>query len=387
MRKIKLLLAVAVSLLLIPLAYQVQSAQKTVKAPPVDPVLVRQGDFALSLVEILELGTSYSEAQAQEMLSEIGIEPVGGWISDFPMTPGIIGELKEALERAEDNGYLDMNLPEALNRFQNLTVDYGLPISPDYERKPYSETAPPFGYYEYTDPVVINQYYYLYGAPIITYYPPPSGFYSRYIWVSYPFWWDGFWFSGYFLLNDFHRNARIVILSRTGTKGHRSPRNVMGVISNRTKKYHGPGRFAYPKNRVLHSPSRPHKEKYDHPEKRKYRRYPKPHDYDALYRNRVIDKKTEQRNRFNGNSTIQKIPNRSFSPPVRENRRNNNVGQNHRNGFSSDKNRSFQRQNRNSSFQLFEQRLGRQNPNRSVNREFDNRGAFREFPQRKNFSH
>ena len=133
MKKIKLL-AMLFGLCLIPMVYQVQSAQNTVRPPPVEPVLVRQGDFARSLVETLELGTAYSETQAHEMLAELGIEPKNGWISDHPMTPGIIGELQNAIGRASDYGYLAINRSEAIGFFQTVVSDYGLPIIPDDSR-------------------------------------------------------------------------------------------------------------------------------------------------------------------------------------------------------------------------------------------------------------
>jgi hypothetical protein len=104
MKKIKILI-MAVGLLLIPLVYQVQSL-KNPEHRLRFPVMVRQGDFALSLVEVLELGKAYSETQAQEMLAELGIEPKNGWVSDYPMTPDIIGELQDAVGRASDYGYL-----------------------------------------------------------------------------------------------------------------------------------------------------------------------------------------------------------------------------------------------------------------------------------------
>ena len=259
MKKIKLLVMLF-SLLLIPMVYQVQSAQKSVSPPPVDPVIVRQGDFARSLVEILELGKAYSETQAQEMLAELGIEPKNGWISDHPMTPGIIGELQNAIARASDYGYLAMNRSKAIDSFQTVVADYGLPIIPDDSRTNYSKTPPSFGSYSYTEPTVINNYYYHIGAPVVTYYPPPHGYYHLYSWVPYPFWWQSFWFSGYFVLNDFHRTCHVITLNRYGYKKHfRSHRRVIGVVSNRTKRYHHTrkGVVVYPSQRKFERKSYP----------------------------------------------------------------------------------------------------------------------------------
>ncbi len=238
MKKLKLLL-MAVGLLLIPMVYQVQSTQNQVNPPPVEPVLVRQGDFARSLVEILDLGTAYSEAQAQEMLDDLGIEPKDGWISDHPMTPGIIGELQDAVVKASDYGYLALNRSEALDLFQTLVADYGLPIIPDDNHANYSESPPSVGSYGYTEPTVINNYYYRTGPPVVTYYPPPSRYYHLYNWFPYPFRWGSFRFSGYFVMNDFHRTSPVIILNRYGHKKHfRKHKRVPGVVSNRTKRYH-----------------------------------------------------------------------------------------------------------------------------------------------------
>jgi hypothetical protein len=39
----------------------------------------------------------------------------------------------------------------------------------------------------------------------MTYYPPPSHFYRYYDWVPYPFYFCRNYFSGFFILHDFHR--------------------------------------------------------------------------------------------------------------------------------------------------------------------------------------
>jgi len=230
---------IAAGLLLIPFIHQVQSAQHPASPPPVSSVLVRQGDFALSLLEVFDLGTAFSETQAQNMLSDLGIEPINGWIADYPMTPDIVGELQDAVVRASDYGYLTMSRSEVLTIFQTLTADYGLPIIPDYTGTRYDNTPPTFGSYRYIDPTVINNYYHHRGPPIITYYPPPYGYYHHYSWVPYPFWWGSFRFSGYFVLNDFHRTSHVVILHRYGNKKYyRGPARGIGVVSNRSKRFH-----------------------------------------------------------------------------------------------------------------------------------------------------
>jgi hypothetical protein len=237
MKKIIILL-IAVGLLLIPFVYQMQAAQNSISPPPVSQNLVRQGDFAFSLLEALELGEAYSEAQALEMLGDMGIEPKDGWISDYPLTPDSVEELQNALIRAADKGHLKMNISEAEKVFNNLVLDYGFHISPDYNKNQDSETPPSFGYYDYKSTPVINQYYYHNGPPVVTYYPPPPSYYNLYNWVPYPFWWGSFRFSGYFVLNDFHGSSIVFVLRRHGPKGYfRSRHNVIRVVSSRSKRF------------------------------------------------------------------------------------------------------------------------------------------------------
>jgi predicted RNA-binding Zn-ribbon protein involved in translation (DUF1610 family) len=69
-----------------------QSQQLTSNAPPVSQPLVPEGIFALKLVTALKLGTASSEAQAEDMLTSVGIAPKNGWIADYPMTPITIGD-------------------------------------------------------------------------------------------------------------------------------------------------------------------------------------------------------------------------------------------------------------------------------------------------------
>lgn len=242
MKKMKIL-SMAVGLLVFFLVSQVQSVQDRSELPPVAPVLVRQGDFAISLLEVLDLGVTSSESEAQEILVELGIGPINGWVSDYPMTPDIIGELEAAVVRAADSGYLKMNHLEVTDIFRSLVAGYGFPIIPDNNQAYHNRTPPSHGPYGYTDnyvePTVINNYYYRTGPPVITYYSPPSAYYGLYSWVPYPFWWGGFWFSGYYVMNDFHRTSRVVILNGYGPKKRfRSHADVIGVISNRSKKYH-----------------------------------------------------------------------------------------------------------------------------------------------------
>ena len=57
-------------------------------------------------------------------------------------------------------------------------------------------------------PQVVNNYYYDYGPPVITYYAPPAPYCYLYSWVPYPFWWGPrYFFPGFFILHDFRRHV------------------------------------------------------------------------------------------------------------------------------------------------------------------------------------
>jgi hypothetical protein len=177
--------------------------QAAPKAPPVSQQLIPEGDFALKLAAGLKLGTPTTEVQAEDMLTEVGIAPKNGWIADYPMTPIIIGQVRNAVVAAAALSKLPMGKDEALKTFEGLTAEFGLAIVPGPEQ--YAEGQPPSGS-EYVPPPVIDEYYYTEGPPVVTYYPPPWDYYYLYGWVPYPFWCSGFFFPGFFILNDFHHH-------------------------------------------------------------------------------------------------------------------------------------------------------------------------------------
>jgi hypothetical protein len=201
MRKIDVFVLIA-GLLLLPAAVYSQPGQ-TAMAPPVSQPLVREGDFAVKLVEGLKLGTVKDEAEAESMLASVGIAPKNGWIADYPMTPDIIWELESAVAEAADAKRLPMAREEAVKVFQKTAFDTGLPITVETPGK-YSEAPPPTSP-QYTEPGVVNNYYYTEGPPVVTYYPPPWDYYYMYSWVPSPFFFSGFFFPGFFILHDFHK--------------------------------------------------------------------------------------------------------------------------------------------------------------------------------------
>ncbi len=180
-------------------------SQETAKpSPPISQALVREGEFAIKLAEALRIGTAKSEAEAESMLASAGIAPKNGWIADYPMTPDIIGELEEAVSQAVDAQKLALGKDEALKVLRTVAVEQELPIIAEGGPDEYSESPPPTAP-EYMAPSEIDNYYYVEGPPIVTYYPPPWDYYYLYAWIPSPFWYSGFYFPGFFILHDFHR--------------------------------------------------------------------------------------------------------------------------------------------------------------------------------------
>ena len=215
-----LAIATVLGLMIIPFVAYAQSEQAgpiaaqpgkaAPKAPPVSQQLIPEGDFALKLATALKLGTPETEAQAEDMLTLVGIAPKNGWIADYPMTPIIIGQVQSALIAAAALKKLPMGKDEAFQALQGLNAEFGLAIAPGPEQ--YAEEQPPSGS-EYVPPLEIENYYYEQGPPIITYYPPPWDYDYLYGWVPYPFWCSGFFFPGFFILNDFHIHHRHHLIS------------------------------------------------------------------------------------------------------------------------------------------------------------------------------
>jgi hypothetical protein len=215
-------MAFALLFMALPAAYP-QANQTTTTPPPVASILVREGDFASRLVNALEIGTAANETEAEAMLAAAGIAPKNGWISDYPITPDILGELRDALAAAADSNRLLMDEDEALAALDRVSVDVGLYVLSDASGE-YAETPLPASP-QYTEPTVINNYYYNEGPPVVTYYPPPPAYLYLYAWVPYPFWCSGFSFSGFFILHDFHKvsvvHKRVVAVSNHVFHRHR----------------------------------------------------------------------------------------------------------------------------------------------------------------------
>ena len=270
-RRIFLIVSLVVALVVVPMGVYGQEEtsgppptpltdQMSAKTPPVEQPLVPEGVFAVQLAEALKMGRTQDEAQAESMLSGIGIEPKNGWIAGYPVTPPVIGEIEKGVAGAADAGKLSMGKEQAMKAVGDLKAKLGLSVTS--EAAPSGNPGGPLIYnviYKYTDkdrvihftnqyetipteyrnqvkiirepvqppssgepanentetannylpnpnPEVINNYYYNDGPPVVTYYAPPDPYYYLYSWVPYPFWYSGFFCRGFFVLHDFHRH-------------------------------------------------------------------------------------------------------------------------------------------------------------------------------------
>jgi hypothetical protein len=184
-----------VFLVLIPLMVNAQSEQNKPGPPPIEQSFVREGSFAMKLVEALKMGQAKSEAEAESMLTSVGIAPRTGWIADYPLTPDIIGELRNAIGVALDSGKLAMNKDEAMMAVQVLVDNqWRLSAAPGKEQaREYGEYPPTAyeGYEPYYNPEPYYFPYYPYYYPYPYYY---SGYYYAY---PYPYFRGGFAIRGF----------------------------------------------------------------------------------------------------------------------------------------------------------------------------------------------
>jgi hypothetical protein len=193
---------IGLCLLLAPVVIRAESFQAAQGPPPVAQPLIREGMLATRLAFALNLGTVSSEAEAENWLGDVGISPKNGWIADYPVTPDISVELYQAVGDAADAQRIRLTRAEALDRFNSIVAELAIAVNPSDMggtttiAPEESATVPSADVYDY---------YSAEGPPVLTFYPPPYNYYGFYSWVPFPFWCDGYWFGGYFILNDFHR--------------------------------------------------------------------------------------------------------------------------------------------------------------------------------------
>jgi hypothetical protein len=189
----KLIAATAIVFLFsIPVISYGQPEQNIQKALPASQVLIREGNFAIKLVEVLKLGTAKNEAEAESMLASAGIAPKNGWIADYPLTPDIVGEVRNAIGVALDSGKLAINKDEALMAVQVLIDNqWRLAVASDKEQARQYGEYPPAVYEGYEPYYYPELYYYPY------YYPYPYYYGDYYYPYPYPYLGGGFVIRGF----------------------------------------------------------------------------------------------------------------------------------------------------------------------------------------------
>ncbi len=196
------LIVFALFLLAAPVVTFAQEGQ-TEAPPPIEQPLLREGSMAIQLLSALGLQGTNDEVAAESALGNLGISPRNGWIADYPVTPDIVGELRQSIGDAADAGKIPLDRDLALKKLDDIVGSMGISVSPYTGGEATGEVPANDEYYP--GPAVINNYYYGEGPPIVTYYTPPADFYYLYSWIPYPFLCGAFWFPGFFILNDFHK--------------------------------------------------------------------------------------------------------------------------------------------------------------------------------------
>ena len=204
-----LVIILAASLVSAPYTVVVNAKSSPSGLPPIEQPLVREGEFAVELAAALHLTSSHDEAAADCSLASIDITPRNGWISDYPMTPDIIAEVRDSAAGSAYSGNLQISGTDAAGIVDKVSIAMNLPIKAAGEKYSYessSEYQSPPEVSEYVGPYAVDDYYYDNEPPIVTYYPPPVEYAYLYDWVPDPFWWNGFGFGGFFILVDFDRH-------------------------------------------------------------------------------------------------------------------------------------------------------------------------------------
>ena len=188
------------------------------------PSVARQGDFALRLAQSLGLPAVEDEEGAIRALNALGIHAVDGWTADYPMTPQVVAELRDAVIATAAAGQLNMSLDAAMSAYAELVAEFGLPPPVDMAPGYAGGGGPASAYAPYCDGTALDYYYDSFGTPIYTYCRPPPAYFYLYSWVPCGFQWQGRVFTGFFILNHFnrippHAHARHVD-RRHRTEGH-----------------------------------------------------------------------------------------------------------------------------------------------------------------------
>jgi hypothetical protein len=223
-------------LVLFPVIGRADIGQQGGDGPPIAQRLVREGDLAVELAHAFNLGPVRTEEEAESVLASVGIAPKNGWISDYPVTPDVIGELQAVIATAADSNTLDIREDDALAAFSDVLDQLGLPPITTDGSSEYAEDTQPATNAEtgaYVDSGGLADYYSRFSPPVVTYYTPPWPYYPLYSWVRYPFRYHEVFFRGFFVLRRFHCVKPVAVVRHHGSGVIIISRPVWKVVTNR----------------------------------------------------------------------------------------------------------------------------------------------------------
>ncbi|MDR3570468.1 MAG: hypothetical protein P4L43_20785 [Syntrophobacteraceae bacterium] len=136
-----LIMVLAAGLALLPYGAPVGAQEKTSsESPPIEHPPVSEGQFAVRLAEALGVASSREKAAAEDSLARANIAPRSGWVSDYPMTPDIIEEVRQSASMSASAGGLNMSEAGAARAVTGVSAAMNLPTRSggQYGRSGYS---------------------------------------------------------------------------------------------------------------------------------------------------------------------------------------------------------------------------------------------------------
>lgn len=109
------------------------TSQDGVTWPSAEQARVPEGTFAVQLAEALKLGPVSDGAKAEELLSNLGIKPSNGWVSERPIAPVALDDIMKGISAASDQKKIAFTKDQALKLFGDVKTKLGLNVNPGPE--------------------------------------------------------------------------------------------------------------------------------------------------------------------------------------------------------------------------------------------------------------
>lgn len=140
-------LSVLLVALCLPLTASYGQGEELVEPPPTPPsthedgaswpsagqAYVAEGTFAVQLAEALKLGAISDGTKAEELLSNLGIKPSNGWVSERPITPVALNDIEKGISAASDQKKIALKKDQALKLVGDIKAKLGLNVNPSPE--------------------------------------------------------------------------------------------------------------------------------------------------------------------------------------------------------------------------------------------------------------